>query len=42
MCKANEIDLEEIEIDNLYHDYSEYELRKMGCFDNINACEDDD
>lgn len=42
MCKANEIDLEEIETDNLYHDYSEYELRKMECFDNLNACEDDD
>ena len=42
MCQANEIDLEEIEIDNLYHDYSEYELRKMGCFDNLNDCEDDD
>ena len=42
MCQANEIDLEEIEIDNLYHDYSEDELRKMGCFDNLNDCEDDD
>ncbi len=32
MCAANEIDLEEIEIDEEYHDYSEEELRKMGCF----------
>lgn len=42
MCKANEIDLyeedeEEIEIDELYHDYSEDELREMGCFDNFNG-----
>lgn len=42
MCQANEIDLEEIEIDNLYHDYSEYELHRMGCFDNLNDCEDYD
>lgn len=29
-------DDEEEEIDALYHDYSEEELRKMGCFDNLN------
>jgi hypothetical protein len=27
---------EEILIDELYHDYSEEELRAMGCFDNLN------
>lgn len=45
MCQANEIyfeDDEEDEIDRLYHDYSEDELRRMGCFDNLNDCEDDD
>lgn len=30
------VDLEEEEIDRTYHDYSEEELRKMGCFDNLN------
>ena len=40
MCAANEIDLEEIEIDEEYHDYSEDELRKMGCFDNLDDEED--
>ena len=41
MCEANEIDLEEIEIDEEYHDYSEDELRKMGCFDNLGDDEED-
>lgn len=41
MCEANEIDLEEIEIDEEYHDYSEGELRKMGCFDNLGEDEED-
>ena len=42
MCAANEIDLEEIEIDEEYHDYSEDELRKMGCFDNLYEDEDEE
>ena len=29
-------DPEEDEIDRLYHDASEEELRAMGCFDNLN------
>jgi hypothetical protein len=37
---ANFVDLEEVEIDELYHDASEEELRKMGCFDNLS--EEDD
>jgi hypothetical protein len=38
--KFNFVDLEEEELDRLYHDASEEELRKMGCFDNLN--EEDD
>jgi hypothetical protein len=33
-------DVEEQEIDRLYHDASEDELRAMGCFDNLNDEED--
>jgi hypothetical protein len=38
MLKANEVyfeDEEEEEIDGLYHDCSEEDLEKMGCFDNF-------
>ena len=41
MCEANEIYFEEVDIDSLYHDCSEDELRRMGCFDNLNDCEDE-
>ena len=48
MCEANNIfetfedeDEEEIEIDELYHDCSEEELRKMGCFCNLTDEEDE-
>jgi hypothetical protein len=30
------VDIEEEELDALYHDCSEDELRAMGCFDNLN------
>jgi hypothetical protein len=33
------VDFEEEEIDWLYHDCSEEELRAMGCFDNLNELE---
>lgn len=33
---ASCFDTEEAETDELYHDASEEELRKMGCFDNLN------
>ena len=32
----DDLDEEEEEIDRLYHDASEDELREMGCFDNLN------
>jgi hypothetical protein len=31
-----DFDPEEEELDSLYHDASEEELRAMGCFDNLN------
>ena len=40
MLKANEIDVEEAELDYLYHNASEDELREMGCFDNLDDEED--
>ena len=42
MCEVNEIYFEEDDIDAFYHDYSEDELRRMGCFDNLNDCEDEE
>ena len=38
MCEANEIYFD----DEDYSDYSEEELRKMGCFDNLNEDEEDE
>ena len=47
MAEANELleyaaecEYEEEELDDLYHDYSEEELREMGCFDNLSEEED--
>lgn len=53
MAKANELfyeedeeevdeDTEEDYYDEFYHDASEEELRKMGCFDNLNDAEDEE
>ena len=53
MARANELfyeedeeevdeDTEEDYYDEFYHDASEEELRKMGCFDNLNDAEDEE